>query len=62
MTENNHAQFLIMWAVVDSTEGKIRIPVEHWIICLPTKHCVEGKTVYTYWQAIKSQAESEDKE
>lgn len=33
-----------------STEGKIRIPVEHWIICLPTKYCEEGKTVYTYWQ------------
>lgn len=39
-----------------STEGKIRIPAEHWMICLPTKHCVEGKTVYTYWQAIESKA------
>ena len=43
------------------TEGNIRIPVEHWTICLPTQHCVEGKTVYTYWQAIEPKAESEDK-
>ena len=27
-----------------------RFPVERWQICLPTEHCVEGKTVYTYWQ------------
>ena len=33
-----------------STEGKVRIPVEHWIICLPTKFCIPGKKVYTYWQ------------
>ncbi|MBR0090588.1 MAG: hypothetical protein IJP92_02700 [Lachnospiraceae bacterium] len=33
-----------------STESGIRIPVEVWRICLPTKHCVEGKKVYTYWQ------------
>lgn len=33
-----------------STEGRIRIPVEHWTICLPTNHCVDGKAVYTYWQ------------
>lgn len=33
-----------------STESGIRIPVETWRICLPTKHCVEGKRVYTYWQ------------
>jgi hypothetical protein len=33
-----------------STEGQIRIPVEHWTVCLPTKHCVDGKAVYTYWQ------------
>ena len=45
-----------------STEGKIRIPVEHWTICLPTKHCVAGKKVYTYWQAIKLRAESKDEE
>lgn len=33
-----------------STEGQIRIPVEHWSICLPTKHCIAGKKVFTYWQ------------
>lgn len=33
-----------------STESGIRIPVETWRICLPTKHCVVGKRVYTYWQ------------
>lgn len=44
------------------TEGNIRIPVEHWVICLPTRYCVDGKKVYTYWQMIGSQAESEDKE
>ena len=27
-----------------------RFPVERWQICLPTEHCVEGKTVFTYWQ------------
>lgn len=33
-----------------STYGHIRIPVEYWMICLPTKYCVEGKKIYTYWQ------------
>lgn len=33
-----------------STEGQQRIPCEHWTVCLPTKYCVEGKRVYTYWQ------------
>lgn len=36
-----------------STEGRVRIPCEHWIICLPTKYCVSGKRVYTYWQKGK---------
>ena len=45
------------------TNGQVRIPVEHWSICLPTKHCIDGKRVYTYWQAkIEPQTESEDKE
>lgn len=30
--------------------SEIRIPCEYWQICLPTKHCVAGKKVYTYWQ------------
>jgi len=30
--------------------SEIRIPCEYWQICLPTKHCVVGKKVYTYWQ------------
>ena len=38
-----------------STEGRLRIPVEHWIICLPTKFCESGKRVYTYWQMKKEQ-------
>lgn len=29
---------------------EIRIPVEYWKICLPTKYCITGKSVYTYWQ------------
>ncbi len=33
-----------------ATDGNIRIPVEHWTICLPTKHCEGGKKVFTYWQ------------
>ena len=33
-----------------STEGQIQIPVEYWSICLPTKHCIGGKKVFTYWQ------------
>lgn len=28
----------------------IRVPVEYWTICLPTKYCTHGKQVYTYWQ------------
>lgn len=28
----------------------LRVPVERWTICLPTKHCAYGKQVYTYWQ------------
>lgn len=42
-----------------ATTEPIRIPVEYWKICLPTKHCEVGKKVYTYWQ---HKAESEDKE
>jgi len=39
--------------------AKIRVPCEYWQICLPTKFCEVGKQIYTYWQAIESQAESE---
>jgi len=38
-----------------ATEGRIRIPVEYWVICLPTKYCVDGKAVYTYWQTQESE-------
>lgn len=31
----------------------IRIPCEHWKICLPTKYCIEGKHVNTYYQMIE---------
>ena len=44
-----------------STERQLRIPVEHWTICLPTQYCVAGKSVYTYWQSVegsKQQLES----
>jgi len=34
---------------VDSKE-RLRIPVEVWSVCLPTKHCEVGKEVFTYWQ------------
>ena len=37
-----------------STERQVRIPVEYWIICLPTKFCESGKRVYTYWQMKKA--------
>ncbi len=40
-----------------ATTEPIRIPVEYWKICLPTKHCEVGKKVYTYWQ---HKAESEE--
>jgi len=33
-----------------ATTKPIRIPVEYWTICLPTKYCECGKKVYTYWQ------------
>ena len=40
-----------LYAYLDySTHGQVRIPVEYWMICLPTKYCVEGKKIYTYWQ------------
>lgn len=35
------------------TDCNIKIPMEYWMICLPTEHCVEGKQVYTYWQHKK---------
>lgn len=38
-----------------ATDARVRIPVEHWTICLPTEYCVEGKKVYTYWQTINSE-------
>lgn len=28
----------------------VRIPVEIWRICLPTKHCKHGVKIVTYWQ------------
>lgn len=40
-----------------STDG-IRIPVETWTICLPTKHCVGGKKIFTYWQTVAEMKES----
>lgn len=49
-----------LYASLDySTEGQVRIPCEYWMICLPTKYCIAGKKVYTYWQ---TQAESEVEE
>lgn len=30
-----------------------RTPVEHWTICLPTKFCVAGKKIFTYYQNKK---------
>lgn len=30
-----------------------RTPVEHWTICLPTRFCVSGKKIYTYYQNLK---------
>ncbi|MBR1904876.1 MAG: hypothetical protein IJ819_00235 [Clostridiales bacterium] len=35
---------------------EIRIPVEYWVICLPTSYCKAGKKVYTYWQTKKGEA------
>lgn len=41
--------------------AEIRIPCEYWQICLPTKHCVAGKKVYTYWQnKAKSEVQNGD--
>ena len=33
-----------------STDTGLRLPVEHWIVCLPTEYCEVGKSVRTYWQ------------
>lgn len=35
------------------TETEIRIPCECWEICMPTKDCVVGKKIYTYWHTIQ---------
>lgn len=41
----------------------IRVPVEYWTICLPTKHCTDGKQVFTYWQnKAKSSADMRGEE
>lgn len=37
--------------------ANIKIPVERWEICLPTRNCKAGKKVYTYWQATKCEKE-----
>lgn len=36
-----------------SNGREVRIPVERWIICLPTSYCRAGKKAYTYWQTKK---------
>lgn len=38
----------------------MRIPVEAWEVCLPTKACAPGKQVYTYWQQKMKETEKED--
>ena len=30
-------------------DAQIRIPCECWEICMPTKYCIDGKQIYTYW-------------
>ena len=35
----------------------IRIPVETWEICLPTKDCVAGKKIFSYWQMLEMKGE-----
>ncbi len=39
-----------LYSSLDYGQTDIRVPVEHWQICLPTRHCADGKTIYTYWQ------------
>ena len=43
---------MTLWDRLDYSHHKngLRIPVERWEICLPTKHCKSGKKIYTYWQ------------
>ena len=38
-----------------STDTNIRIPVEKWVVLLPTKYCNHGKWVVTYWQNKKGE-------
>jgi len=38
-----------------STDTGIRIPVEKWVVLLPTKYCDHGKWVVTYWQHKKGE-------
>ena len=42
----------------------IPIPVEQWVICLPTADCKPGKKVYTYYQEcerMKKESERNEK-
>ena len=39
-----------------STDNGMRIPVEKWVVLLPTKYCDQGKWVVTYWQNKKGEA------
>lgn len=43
-----------------SNDKGIRIPVECWVIELPTRHCEVGKNVFTYWQNEQRKAEIEE--
>ena len=42
-----------LFSSLDYSETKVRVPCEYWQICLPTKHCIAGKKVYTYWQKAR---------
>ena len=38
----------------------MRIPVEYWKISLPTRYCIPGKEVRTYWQEIEASGKEKE--
>jgi hypothetical protein len=33
-----------------NSTSELKLPVERWCVCLPTKYCTAGLYVKTYWQ------------
>jgi hypothetical protein len=65
--DNNKLGYLEKWVCENldiATEGPDEyhevIPAMEWGVGKPTKHCVAGATVYTYWQRWNEYREADD--